>query len=559
MIRRFLLLVLWLLVLPAQTALAAGGMVSSADPRVTQAGLEILREGGSATDAAVAMVLVLTIVEPQSSGIGGGGFLVHSAASTGAVTTIDGREVAPAAATPQRFLESDGAKMGFADAVAGGLSVGVPGNMRLMEMAHMRWGKLKWARLFKPAINLADGGFEISPALHRRLEQMNVATRDFADLRALYYNADGTPKPVGTRIKNPRLAALLKHVAKYGAPAFYQGWSARAIASAVARAPHHPAALTEADLLAYRAVERPAVCGAYHGYRICGMGPPSSGGVAIAQMLGLLERFDLKAMGPDDPRSWHLIAEAMRLAYADRDTYIADPGFVRAPVKGLIDGAYLRERSALIRVDAAMARALPGLPPGAKPWRYAPAREVPSTTSFAVADSSGEVVAMTSTIEGPFGSYLMANGFHLNNELTDFSFVPDRGGLPVANRVEPGKRPRSSMSPTIVYGPDGKPILALGSAGGPRIIMHVLKTLIGVLDWGLPVDQAIALPNIYLSGNAILVEKGTSLEVMRDRLTALGHVVTPADLDSKVNAVEFRSGAWHGGADPRSEGVALAE
>lgn len=558
MISRFFLF-LALLALPFQSALAAGGMVSAADPRAAEAGRHILKEGGSATDAAIAMLLVLSIVEPQSSGIGGGGFLVHHDARTNMVSTIDGRETAPAAATPRRFLNADGSKKGFRDAVAGGLSVGVPSNVRLMELAHRKWGRLKWEKLFKPAIELADNGFVISPALFERLQQMKVVLRDFPEIRSLYYGADGEPKPVGTRIKNPELARLLNNMAKYGATGFYQGWAARGIVDAVANAPRNPAKLTEADLIAYRAKERAAVCGSYRGYRICGMGPPSAGGIAIVQMLGMIERFDMKALGKDDPRAWHLIAEAMRLAYADRDTYIADPDFVDVPVHALIDRDYIAARSALIRIDWTMAKAPPGTPPGAKPWRYAPATEVPSTTSFTAADGNGNVVAVTSTIEGPFGSYLMANGFHLNNELTDFSFVPDRGGLPVANRVMPGKRPRSAMSPTIVYAPDGKPVLALGSAGGPRIIMHVMKTLVGVLDWGLPVDQAIALPNIFLSGDAILVEKGTSLDSMRDRLTELGHNVAAAQLGSKVNAVEWRAGGWRGGADPRSEGVAIAE
>ncbi len=558
MIRRFILFVA-LFLSSLQPALAQGGMVSAADPRAADAGREILKDGGSAADAALAMLLVLTIVEPQSSGIGGGGFMIHHDARTNTVTTIDGRETAPAAATSRRFLAVDGSPLGFADAVAGGLSVGVPGNVRLMEMAHRKWGRLKWDRLFKPAIKLAEDGFEISPALFQRLQTMKVALRDFPEIRAHYYDASGEPKPVGVRIKNPELARALKRIAKYGATGFYLGWPARGIESAVANAPRHPSSLTEADLVAYRAKERPAVCGTYRGYRVCGMGPPSSGGIAVIQMLGMLERFDLKQLGKDDPRAWHLIAEAMRLAYADRDTYVADPDFVGVPVAGLTDPGYLKARSALIRIDATMAKVMPGAPPGAKAWRYAPAAEVPSTTNFVAADNEGDVVSMTSTIEGPFGSHLMANGFHLNNELTDFSFVPERGGLPVANRVEPGKRPRSSMAPTIVYGPNGKIVLALGSAGGPRIIMHVLKTLIGVLDWSLPVDQAIALPNIFLSGNAILVEKGTSLDAMRDRLTALGHTVSAAELTSKVNAIERGPNGWLGGADPRSEGVALEE
>lgn len=559
MIRRWVLALL-LLMVPAPAALAAGGLVSAADPRAAEAGREMLREGGSAVDAALAMMLALTVVEPQSSGIGGGGFMVVHDAATGKVTTIDGRETAPSAAVPERFLDASGAPLPFIQAVPGGLSVGVPGNVRLMEIAHRKWGRLEWEKLFKPAINLAEDGFEISPQLYGRLQLMKVALRNFPEISALYLDANGEPRPVGGRIKNHALGQVFRRIAKFGATGFYQGWPAQAIERAVANAPRNPSRLTGADLIAYRAKERPAVCGRYRGYRVCGMGPPSSGGIAIIQMLGMLERFDLKALGKDDPRAWHLIAEAMRLAYADRDTYVADPDFVQVPVKGLIDPAYLKARSVLIRVDATLPEALPGNPGGTGNWRYAPAAEVPSTTHFVAMDGSGGIVSMTSTIEGPFGSALMASGMHLNNELTDFSFLPQRNGLPVANRVEPGKRPRSSMSPTIVYGPDGKVAMALGSAGGPRIIMHVLKTLVGVIDWGLPIDQAIALPNIFYRGNALLVERGTPLDAMRDRLTALGHVVVAADLPSKVNAIEHEAQTgWRGAADPRSEGVALTE
>ena len=559
MIRRWVLALL-LLMVPAPAALAAGGLVSAADPRAAEAGREMLREGGSAVDAALAMMLALTVVEPQSSGIGGGGFMAVHDAATGKITTIDGRETAPSAAVPERFLDASGAPLPFVQAVPGGLSVGVPGNVRLMEIAHRKWGRLEWEKLFKPAINLAEDGFEISPQLYGRLQLMKVVLRNFPEISALYLDAHGEPRPVGTRIKNHALGQVFRRIAKFGATGFYQGWPAQAIERAVADAPRNPARLTGADLIAYRAKERPAVCGQYRGYRVCGMGPPSSGGIAIIQMLGMLERFDLKTLGRDDPRAWHLIGEAMRLAYADRDTYVADPDFVQVPVKGLIDPAYLKARGALIRIDATLPEALPGKPGGTGNWRYAPAAEVPSTTHFVAVDGNGGIASMTSTIEGAFGSALMASGMHLNNELTDFSFLPQRNGLPVANRVEPGKRPRSSMSPTIVYGPDGKVAMALGSAGGPRIIMHVLKTLVGVIDWGLPIDQAIALPNIFYRGNALLVERGTPLDAMRDRLTALGHVVVVADLPSKVNAIEHGAqGGWRGAADPRSEGVALTE
>jgi gamma-glutamyltranspeptidase/glutathione hydrolase len=554
MLRRLIFILSLLLAAPA---LAAGGVVSAADPRAAEAGREILRAGGSATDAAIAMMLALNVVEPQSSGIGGGGFLVHSG-SDGA-TTIDGRETAPASARPDRFLAPDGKKMAFIDAVPGGISIGIPGNIRLAEEAHRRWGKLPWKRLFTPAIRLAADGFQISPALADRLKLTAKIMSGFPAARALYFGKDGNPLPAGTVIRNPSLARTFQTIATKGAAGFYGGPVGAAITTAVASAPRHPARLDARDLAGYRVKQRTALCGSYRGYRICGMGPPSSGGVAILQMLGMVERFDLPGMGPADPRSWHLIGEAMRLAYADRNTYLGDPDFVPVPVKGLIDPAYIAGRSALIRIDATMPKALPGSPPGAESWSYARSGEVPSTSNFAAADGRGEAVSWTSTIESSFGSFVMANGFFLNNELTDFSFLPEAAGKPIANRLEPGKRPMSAMSPTLVYGPDGKLVLALGSAGGPRIIMHVLKTLIGVIDWKKPVGEAIALPNIYLSGDAILVEQGTPLEAMLPALAKLGQTASAAKLSSKVNAVERTAGGWRGAADPRSEGVALAE
>lgn len=555
MLRKLMLAILALLI--AAPALAAGGVVSAADPRAAEAGREILRAGGSATDAAIAMMLALTVVEPQSSGIGGGGFLIHSGPE--GATTIDGRETAPASARPDRFLTPDGKKMAFMDAVPGGISIGIPGNIRLAEAAHRRWGRLPWKRLFVPAIRLAAQGYRISPALADRLTLTAKVMAGFPAARALYFGRDGNPLPAGTVIRNPALAKVFQTIAARGAAGFYSGPVSAAITTAVAGAPRNQAKLDARDLADYRVKERAALCGAYRGYRICSMGPPSSGGVAILQMLGMLERFDLPAMGPDDPRSWHLIAEAMRLAYADRGTYLGDPDFVPVPVKGLIDPGYLAGRSALIRTDATMPRALPGTPPGAESWSYAKSGEVPSTTNFAAVDGRGEAVSWTSTIESSFGSFVIASGFFLNNELTDFSFLPEAAGKPIANRLEPGKRPMSAMSPTLVYAPDGRLMLALGSAGGPRIIMHVLKTLIGALDWHKPIGEAIALPNIYLSGDAILVEQGTPLEAMVPALTRLGQTVSAAKLTSKVNAIERTTGGWQGGADPRSEGVALAE
>jgi gamma-glutamyltranspeptidase/glutathione hydrolase len=556
MLRRFLLL-LALLLLPA-AVFAERGVVSAADPRAAEAGREMLRAGGSATDAAMAMMLALTVVEPQSSGIGGGGFLVHHEGRTGAIATIDGRETAPASARLDRFMGPDGKPLPFAQAYPGGLSVGVPGNIRLMALAHRRWGRLPWPRLFDPAIRLVEDGFALSGSSARALGSLARVDADFAGLRAIYWDGDA-PKRAGTVIRNPALAALLRRIAVEGPDALYHGAIAQEIVGTVARAPRNPGDLSLADLAAYRARERPAVCGRYRGYRVCGMGPPSSGAITVLQILGLLERFDMKRLGKDSPVAWHLIGEAMRLAYADRDTYLGDRDFVAVPVAGLIDPAYLASRSKLISQAKTLARYDAGSPPGAEARTAALSGEVPATTHFVAVDGDGNVAAMTSTVEGPFGSQLVAAGMVLNNELTDFAFAPEKDGAPVANRVEPGKRPLSSMSPTIVYGADGRPVLAIGSAGGRRIIMHVAKALIGAIDWGLPAADAIALPNIFFSKDGLLVEQGSALDAMRPALARLGEIVTPADLPSKLNAAERTPQGWRGAADPRSEGVALAE
>ena len=538
------------------SAFAAGGVVSSADPRATEAGQEILRAGGSAADAAMAMMLALTVVEPQSSGIGGGGFILYHDATTGKLATIDGREKAPASAKPDQFM-TDGKPTGYMKAFPGGLSTGVPGNIRLMARSHERWGKLPWAKLFDPAIRLAEG-FEINRTLAGALVRLAPLWKDFPAARALYWH-DGKPKPVGTMQRNPALAALLRKVAADGPDAFYSGAEGQAIVDAVAGSVLNPTALTMADLAAYKAVDRNAVCAPYRQYKICGMGPPSSGATTILQMLGSIARFDMKKLGPDNPTSWHLIAEAMQLAYADREKYLGDADFVNVPVRGLIDRRYLKSRSALISPTTSLRVYNAGTPPGAPARTAGVSSEVPATTHFVAVDSAGNVASMTSTVEGPFGSQLVANGFFLNNELTDFTFAPVRNGAPVANAVAPGKRPLSSMSPTIVYDKRGRVVLAVGSAGGKRIIMHVMKTLVGYIDWGLSAQDAIALPNIYFGGSAILIESGTKLAAMQADLAKLGQTVVVGDLGSKLNAVERTPKGWRGAADPRSPGNALNE
>lgn len=538
----------------------AQGVTSSADPRATQAGREILAKGGSATDAALAMMLVLTLVEPQSSGIGGGGFLVHHNAADGSIATIDGREKAPASATADRFLGKDGKPRGFMEVVPGGLSVGVPGNMRLAEAAHKRWGKLPWAALFAPAIRLADEGFEVTEAMRSWLVRFEPLWKDFPQARALYY-VDGKVPPLGTRIRNPAYAALLRDMAARGADAFYTGANAKAIIDVVASAPRNPATITAADLTGYAARPRDAVCTSYRQYRVCGMGPPSSGATTVFGILGMLEGFDMQAMGRDNPMSWHVLGEAMQLAYADRELYLGDADFVDVPVKGLLDKAYLAGRAQLISPYRAAGSYLPGKPPGA-PERSKPAPvQEEGTTHFVAVDRAGNVANYTSTIESVFGSHLVANGYFLNNELTDFDHSPvsARDGALAANRVAPGKRPLSSMSPTIVYGPDGKVVLAVGSAGGKRIIMHVTKTLIGVLDWGLTAQEAINLPNIYFGRAGLLLEDDDAGNAMAEKMKVFGYSPVPTDLGSKLNAVERVGDVWRGAADPRGPGSAAVD
>ena len=538
---------------------AAPGMVSAADRRAAAAGVEILREGGSAADAAFATLLALNVVEPQSSGIGGGGYLVYSDKG-GPAVTFDGREKAPAAATGTWFYK-DGQPMEFKDAQPGGKSVGVPGNLRMMALAHQRYGRLPWAELFQPAIRLARDGFKITPRLYNSLLKYPATGALSAGARAIFYQPDGQPKPVGTVVKNAAFANFLQTIARLGPDSFYVGPNAQAIAAAVSNAPHNPAPMTTGDIASYEAKPRPPVCGTYRGYRICGIGPSSSGGFTVFATLKQLERFDLSALGPNNPTAWHLIAESERLAYADRDKYLADEDFVRVPLEGLMNPAYLATRSALISPTSTMAAVHPGMPAGAEISCTPAPQPERGTSHFVAVDQWGDVASDTSTIESSFGSGLMVNGYYLNNELTDFSFVPTKDGCPVANRVEGGKRPRSSMSPTIVYGPDGHVVLAVGAAGGSTIPAQVVKVIVGVVDFHLLPQQAIALPMIYAPGDTLFVESGTFLERMIPQLQALGHtsIRTLPPGTFKANAIEWLDGRWVGGADPRSEGVALSQ
>ena len=535
-------------------------MVSAADPRAAEAGVEMLRAGGNAVDAAFATLLALNVVEPQSSGIGGGGFLVLDDGH-GKLMSFDGREAAPAAADGQWFFR-DGKPLGVAEAIPGGRSVGVPGNIALMASVHRRYGRLPWRRLFEPAIRLARDGFAIGPRLNAALTRSADTAGLSPQARAMFYGPDGNPLAVGTLVHNRAFAGFLGTLAARGPATFYHGGNAAAVTRAVRTAPRNPAPMAEADLAAYRARDRAPVCFSYRAYRLCGMGPPSSGATTVFGILGLLERFDLHKLGKDSPVAWHLITEAMRLTYADRERYLADSDYVAVPVAGLLSSGYLGERSALISADRALPSVQPGNPPGA-PVAAADTltADVPSTSHFVAIDKAGHAVSMTSTIESAFGSGLMVNGYYLNNELTDFSLVPEREGRSVANRVAGGKRPRSAMSPTLVYDPAGRLRLAIGAAGGSTIPAQVAKAVIGVIDWDLTAQQAIALPVVFApGGDTVYVEKGSNLEAMAPALVALGHpAIRSYVMPLKANAVEVVDGKLVGAADPRSEGRAVSQ
>ncbi|WP_083943116.1 gamma-glutamyltransferase [Sphingomonas soli] len=544
----------YLVVLLLPLSAFAQGIVSAADPRAAAAGVEILGKGGSATDAAIATMLALNVVEPQSAGIGGGAFFVQYDAKARRTTTIDGREKAPAAATSRWFYDADGKPLSIFQAVPGGRSVGVPGTIRAMAAAHRRGGKLPWAALFEPAIRLARDGFEVSPRLNNALTRFGSHVDQ--GVRAIF-SPEGTPLAIGAHVRNPEQAALFERIAKSGPDSFYVGPQAEKLVATVNGAARNPSHMTASDLAAYEARERPVLCGKYRRHKICSMGPPSSGGIAVLMILKQLERFDLAALGKDSPTAWHLFAESSRLAYADRNLYVGDPDYVSVPVKGLLDRKYLAGRSALIDPKGTMTSVTAGKPRGAPPRLPAPDTEVPGTTSLSVADASGNVAQVTTTIESSFGSGLSMDGILLNNELTDFDIVPEKDGYLVANRVEGGKRPRSSMAPTIVYGPDGKVRIAIGAAGGSTIIAQVAKALIGVIDWKLSAQDAVALGLLYAPGPVATAEKGTQLDAMIPALRALGEKVESGALGLKANAIERVQGKWDGAADPRSEGAVM--
>ncbi|MCL9774875.1 gamma-glutamyltransferase [Vibrio sp. S4B1] len=536
---------------------ATDWMVTAANPTASQAGADVLARGGNAIDAMVAIQLTLGLVEPQSSGIGGGSFLVYWDAKGNKLTTYDGRETAPLKATSNLFIGDDGKPMKFYDAVVGGRSVGTPGTVKLLWDTHQKYGKLSWASLIQPTVELAKNGFPVSARLASLIERDKEFLSRHSDTRQYLLDSNGNAKTQGTILKNPEYANTLSLIADKGADGFYQGAVAQSIIDAVSNAKGNPGLLSQQDLTNYSVVERAPICAPYKQYDICGMGPPSSGALTIGQILMTIEEFDLAKTGANNPVSWQILADASRLAFADRGMYMADSDFYDVPSDGLLNKEYIATRSGLITPNKALQTAPFGTPnPELANGSQDQSIELPSTTHFNVIDSEGNVVSMTSSVENVFGSRVMASGFLLNNELTDFSFLGEKDGKPIANRIEPGKRPRSSMSPTIMMRAD-KPYMAIGSPGGSRIIGYVAQSIVAHVDWGMDIQQAINQPKMINRFGEMDLESGTPLTQFSQPFEKMGYKVNTRDLNSGLHAIRVTENGLEGAADPRREGIAI--
>lgn len=535
-------------------------MISAANPLAVQAGADILRAGGNAIDAMVAIQTMLGLVEPQSSGLGGGAFLVYFDAKSGKLTTLDGRETAPLNATPTLFHDENGEPLKFYDAVVGGRSVGTPGTPALMKAAHEKWGQMPWNSLFNPAIEVANNGFAISPRLAELIANDQEKLSRDPEAKGHFFDSQGAPLNVGTILRNPKYAATLQDLAANGTDNFYQGQIAQDIVEKVNGADWNPGVLSLADFANYQVKQRPAVCIEYRERDVCGMGPPSSGALTVGQILGLIAPYDVAALGPQSAESWRLIGDASRLAFADRGRYMADIDFVPMPLTGLLDQTYLAERSKLLDRKTALETVEPGAPSFSHAMHLADdeAIELPSTSHFSIVDVYGNAVSMTTTIENGFGSRLMVNGFMLNNELTDFSFRTHSDGVAIANALAPGKRPRSSMAPTIVL-EDGKPVIVTGSPGGSRIIGYVAQSLIAMMDWDMLPQAAIDMPHLVNRFGTFDIEAGTDAEALEPALKAMGFETSIRDLNSGIHAIMITDDGLIGGADSRREGIVIGQ
>ncbi len=530
-------------------------MIVTANPYATNVGAAILRGGGTAADAMVAAQAVLGLVEPQSSGMGGGGFLVWYDSKSGESTTLDGRETAPLLANDRLFQNHNGEPLKFWDAVIGGRSVGVPGMPALLEMAHSKWGKVPWADLFKQATALAEQGFIVSDRLSGLLEHEHTRMSSSTEAKS-YFFPKGQPLAQGEVLINREYAALMRQLADHGSDIFYFGSIADAIVYKVRENTRNPGLLNHGDLANYAVKERPALCTKFRNYEVCGMGPPSSGAIGVGQILGMVNKFPKGKIR--DPQTLRLIGDATRLAFADRGRYVADGDFVSVPTKELVEEQYLSKRASLLNRRNAIPVVTAGEPIASLTHRWAPdlSIEKPSTTHVSIIDAYGNALSLTSSIENAFGSRLMTNGFLLNNQLTDFSFRSSANGNPIANRVEGGKRPRSSMAPTIVL-EDGKIVLVIGSPGGSRIIPYVSNTIVAILDWGLDVQEAVSQPHAVNRFGIYEIEEGTRLTGLKKWLQELGYEIKERPLNSGLNVILKKDGKLYGGSDPRREGIAI--
>ncbi len=534
-------------------------MAVTAHPDATRVAYEVLKAGGGAVDAAVAAQTVLGLVEPQSSGLGGGGFVLYYNASTQKLFAFDGRETAPSSAGKYLFMDAEGKPMEFFKAAVGGRAVGVPGTVRLMEALHKKFGRLPWRDLFSPAITMATQGFQVSPRLAAMVDNDADRLTTFSATRLYFFPDAITPVQPGAFLKNVPYAQTLKKIAMVGADVFYKGEIAQDIVKIVQEAPGNPGLLSVEDMANYKIEERKPICGAYRGYSICSVGEPSSGGLTILSALGMLNNFKMPGKDWKDPKAWHLIGEASRLAFADRNYYMADPQFAMTPGVRLIDPGYLKTRAALIDPAKTAPEVTQGTPAGWDVKKQSPdfSFQPPGTTHLSIVDAAGNILSMTSSIENSFGSRLMADGFLLNNQLTDFSFNPEINGKAVANRVEGGKRPRSSMAPIIVFDHTGKPVMVIGSAGGSAIIGYVLERIIALIDWRMDIEDALAMPNIINRGQGFEME--AEAYELEDGIKAYGHPYTITPLNSGLTAITFQNGKMTGAADPRREGMAMGE
>lgn len=536
-------------------------MAVTAHPEATKAAYAILNKGGTAADAAIAAQMVLGLVEPQSSGIGGGGFLLYYDAQKQHLVTLDGRETAPSEAGRHLFQGEDGKPLKFYDAAIGGRAVGTPGLLRMLEKIHEWQGTMPWPNLMAPAIRLAHDGFTVTPRLNKMLAA--EAKRFDADTIAqLYFYPDGRyPVSMGSTLRNPHYADSLRVIARDGVQAFYDGALSKEVVEKVQRSSKNPGLLSTEDLKAYKTIEREALCGSYRGYQVCSMAEPSSGGLTLLMIFGMLEHFNLEVLGPKNATSWHIISEVSRLAFADRNKYIADSDFVKTPSTRLLDSDYLKSRADLIDALKPAPKVEAGVPPGWDPKKQQATdtkTKNTGTTHLSIVDKYGNVISMTTSIENAFGSRLMVGGFLLNNQLTDFSFkATNDNGRPIANRVQGGKRPRSSMSPVIIFDPEGRPFMVVGSAGGSRIIGYVLQRIISVIDWNMSLEEAMKAPHILHRGKKLEIEsKGLD---MAEPLKRIGHPIVVGDMNSGLTAIHFKDDQIIGVADPRREGIALGQ